>query len=562
MDWVQTYDPLGSVWLSTLMAMLPIVGLLGLLSAGLDAAKSALAGLLIALVVAIWGFGMPLSAAFAAAEYGALFGLLPIGWIVVAAVFLFHLTVRAGQFDVVKHSVAALSPDRRIQALLIAFCFGTFIEGAAGFGTPVAICAALMIGLGFSPLYAAGLALLANTSPVAFGALGTPIITLAKISGLDEMALCQMAGRQLPLFSLIVPAWLVAVMSGWRGVVGCWPAIVVCGGSFAALQFAMSNFHGPALVDVVGGLGSLITLAIMLRFWQPKEIWRFPDETAQGKAADDVRLSTGQILYAWMPWVFLSIFVFAWGWPSIKTTLNGGPSDHPNALSGYTKIAWPIAGLHNKVYRTSPVAPVTEGSDRAAEGEKAIMEVPWLSTTGTGIFFAAILTAFWLRISPASFVQQFNKTLYEMRWALFTIACMLALAFTTKYCGSDATMGLAFTRTGPLYPFFAPLLGWLGVALTGSDTSSNALFGSLQRITAEQLSLNPVLIVASNSTGGVMGKMIDAQSIVVAAVATDQKGGEGRILRFVFLHSVVLAALVGLLTLAQAYVLTWMIPGQ
>ena len=562
MDWVQIYDPLGSSWLSTILAMLPIVALLGLLSAGLDAAKSALAGLLIALAVAIFGFGMPVTAALAAAEYGALFGLLPIGWIVVAAVFLFHLTVKSGQFEVVKQSVAALSPDRRVQALLIAFCFGTFIEGAAGFGTPVAICAALMIGLGFSPLYAAGLALIANTSPVAFGALGTPIITLAKVSGLDEMALCQMAGRQLPFFSLIVPAWLVAVMSGWRGVLGCWPAIVVCGGSFAFLQFIMSNFHGPGLVDVVGGLGSLVTLAIMLRFWQPKEIWRFPDEAVKEKATDPVRLTAGQVVYAWMPWVFLSLFVFAWGWPSIKTALNGGPQDHLNGLSGYTKFVWPIAGLHNKVYRTSPVAVVPEGSDRAVDGEKAVMEVPWLSTTGTGIFLAAILTACWLRISPGNFVRQFYSTLYEMRLALFTIACMLALAFTTKYCGSDATMGLAFTRTGPLYPFFAPLLGWLGVALTGSDTSSNALFGSLQRITAEQLSLNPILIVASNSTGGVMGKMIDAQSIVVAAVATQQKGGEGRILRFVFLHSIVLAALVGLLTLAQAYALTWMIPGQ
>jgi lactate permease len=560
MDWVQVYDPLGSPLWSTVLAALPIIALLGLLAGGLDAWKSALAGLAIALAVAIFGFGMPTVSALASAGYGACFGLLPIGWIVVAAVFLFHLTVKAGQFEIVKRSVAALSPDRRIQALLIAFCFGTFIEGAAGFGTPVAICAALMIGLGFSPLYAAGLALIANTSPVAFGALGTPIITLAKVSGLDEMKLCQMAGRQLPLFSLIVPAWLVVVMSGWRGLIGCWPAVVVCGGTFALLQFGMVNFHGPTLVDVVGGLGSLIVLAVMLRFWQPKTIWRFPDESAAAENTTELPLTTAQVVQAWMPWVFLSILVFVWGWPSVQQELNGGSTDRPNALAGYTKFTIAVPRLHQLVYRTAPVAPVAEGKDRADEPEKAIYEIPWLSTTGTGIFLAAILTALWLGISIPVFVAQFGRTVWEMRWALCTIAAMLALAFTTKYGGSDATMGLAFTHTGPLYPFFAPLLGWLGVALTGSDTSSNALFGSLQRITAEQLGLNPVLIVASNSTGGVMGKMIDAQSIVVAAVATEQKGGEGRILRFVFLHSIVLAALVGTLTMAQAYLLTWMIP--
>ena len=560
MTWVQVYDPVGSPLVSTLLAGLPIIALLGLLAVGLDAAKSALVGLLIALAVAVFGFGMPASVALASAGYGACFGLLPIGWIVVAAVFLFHLTVKSGQFEIVKRSVAALSPDRRVQALLIAFCFGTFIEGAAGFGTPVAICAALMIGLGFSPLYAAGLALIANTSPVAFGALGTPIITLAKVSGLNEMQLCQMAGRQLPLFSLIVPAWLVVVMSGWRGLIGCWPAVVVCGGTFASLQFMMANFHGPALVDVVGGLGSLIVLAVMLRVWQPREIWRFPDETATGELTEPP-LTRGQLVKAWVPWVFLSVLVFAWGWPSVKTTLDGGTASQPNVLAGWTKFSLPIPRLHQVVYRTVPVAAVAPGSDRAAEPVKAVLEIPWLSTTGTGIFLASILTAMWLGIFPREFVIQFGRTLWEMRWALFTIAAMLALAFTTKYGGSDATLGLAFTRTGPWYPFFAPLLGWLGVALTGSDTSSNALFGSLQRITAEQLGLNPILIVASNSTGGVMGKMIDAQSIVVAAVATEQKGGEGKILRFVFLHSVVLAALVGALTLAQAYVLTWMIPG-
>ncbi len=560
MEWVQVYDPLGSPWLSTLMAGLPIVVLLGLLVAGQSAPRAAVAGLIVALAVAIGGFGMPAAAAGAAAVYGACFGLLPIGWIVLSAVFLYHLTVRSGQFDIVKRSVAAISPDRRMQALLIAFSFGTFVEGAAGFGTPVAISAALMIGLGFSPLYAAGLALLANTSPVAFGALGTPITTLAKISGIDEMALSQMAGRQLPLFSLIVPAWLVATMAGWRGVLGCWPAILVCGGSFAVIQFLAANFHGPTLVDVVGGLGSLLALTVFLRFWQPREVWRFADEAGAPAETQHPPLTRGQITYAWFPWVLLSLFVFLWGGPGFRTFLNGGDPAHPNLLAGISRVSFDTPALHHKIFRTAPVVAVPEGSDRAAEPEKASYDFNWLSTTGTGIFLAAVLSAFWLRVSVVDFFRELASTIGKMRWALATIACMLALAFVTKYSGSDATLGLAFTRTGAFYPFFAPLLGWLGVALTGSDTSSNALFGSLQRITAEQLGLNPVLIVASNSTGGVMGKMIDAQSIVVAAVATEQTGGEGQILRFVLWHSVILACLVGLLTLAQAYWLPWMIP--
>jgi lactate permease len=561
MPWIQSYDPMGAAWLSSVVAGVPILLLLGLLVCGVSAPVAALAGLASALVVAIAAYQMPALMAMASAGYGACFGLLPIGWIVFSAVFLYHLTVRTGQFDVVKRSVAAISPDRRMQALLIAFSFGTFIEGAAGFGTPVAISAALLIGLGFRPLYAAGLALIANTSPVAFGALGTPIITLAKVSGLNEMALSQMAGRQLPLFSLVIPAWLVATMAGWKGLRGCWPAIAVCGGSFAAIQFVTSNFHGPCLVDVFGGVGSMVALAVFLRFWQPKEIWRFPDEAPQASGANEPPLSGKQVAHAWVPWVLLSLMVFLWGWPTWKTALNGGSPDKPNVLAGTTKFTFDVPHLHELVYRSGRVANQPLDSDPAKEPEKAQFELNWLSTTGTGIFLAAVLSAFWLKVAPGVFLRQFLETLFRVRWALFTIACMLALAFTTKYCGSDATMGLAFTHTGWLYPFFAPMLGWLGVALTGSDTSANALFGSLQRITAEQLGLNPILIVASNSTGGVMGKMIDAQSIVVAAVATEQPGHEGQILRFVFFHSLVLAALMGLLTLLQAYVFPWMIPG-
>jgi lactate permease len=576
-EWVQVYNPCGSALCSTLMAGLPIVLLLGLLLSGLSAPRAAATALGAALAVAIYGFGMPVSAAFAAAGYGACFGLLPIGWIVFCAVFLFQLTVRAGQFEIVKRSVASISPDRRIQALMIAFSFGTFLEGAAGFGTPVAISAALMIGIGFSPLYAAGLALMANTAPVAFGALGMPIITLAKVSGLNEMALSQMAGRQLPLFSLIVPVWLVATMSGWKGVKGCWPAILVCGGSFASIQFLVSNFHGPTLVDVFGGVGSLVILTVFLHFWQPKETWRFPDEKdvsidgacehapcGKEPSIDNSSLpllKPRQVANAWTPWLLLSVMVFLWGWPAWKTALDGGTADNPNALQGIGKLSLPVAGLHNLIYRAAPIAIVSPGSHRATVPEPAEYDFNWLSATGTSIFLAAALSAVWMRLGPAVFLDEFCSTLFRVRWALMTIACMLALAFVTKYSGADATLGLAFTRTGWFYPFFAPLLGWLGVALTGSDTSANALFGSLQRITAEQLHLNSVLIVASNSTGGVMGKMIDAQSIVVAAVATGQSGNEGQILRFVFLHSLVLAILIGLLTILQAYVLPWMIPG-
>jgi lactate permease len=589
MEWVQNYDPLGSAIWSPLTAGLPIFVLLGLLIAGAPAPRAALAGLVTALVVAIGIFRMPLAPAFAAAACGGCFGLLPIGWIVLNAVFLYHLTVRTGQFDIVKRSVTAVSPDQRMQALLIAFSFGSFLEGAAGFGTPVAISAALLIGLGFSPLYAAAVALLANTSPVAFGGLGLPIMTLAKVSGLNDFALGQMAGRQLTFFSLIIPVWLVAMMAGWKGVKGCWPAILVCGGTYAIAQFCISNWYGPALVNIVGGIASLVVTAVFLQFWQPKEIWRFPEKekTEEELSTKDTKstkeeegrekeeredrwdgsctagpcpLTPRQVAYAWMPWIILSLMIFAWGMPAWKDFLNGGKPEQPGLLHDIGKITIEVPYLHNLVYRTAPVVKVPPGADRAENPEPAQFDFNWLSTTGTSIFLAAIVSAFWLRVSPRIFWSEFVITLYRVRWALMTIACMLALAFTTKYSGADATMGLAFTRTGWFYPFFAPLLGWLGVALTGSDTSCNALFGSLQRITADQLGLNPILIVTSNSTGGVMGKMIDAQSIVVAAVATEQSGGEGRILRFIFLHSLVLAVMVGLLTLAQAYWLTWMIP--
>ena len=569
MEWVQNYDPLGQPMLSSLLAAVPSFVLLGLLLAGMPAIRAAAAGLATAVVVSIAAFKMPVSAVAAAACYGGCFGLMPIGWIILSAVFFFQLTIRSGQFDIVKRWVTTISPDRRMQALLIAFCFGTLLEGVAGFGAPVAISAALLIGVGFPPFYAAVLTLLANTAPVAFGSLGIPIIALADVSGIDKMALAQMAGRQLPLFAVLIPAWMVGIMSGWKGIKACWPAILVCGGSYGLLQFLISNYRGLMVVGIVSGFGSLGAMVVFMRFWRPKDVWRFPGEPVTSpvssndsrgqSAAHPAGLSPAAVAYAWAPWVLLALVVIAWG--SCQKILDGVNLDEShNALHGISKRSIPVRYLDGLVYRTGPVVNVPSGSNHAEKAEKAVYDLNWLSTPGTGIFLAAILAAIWLRIGARAFVAEFIATLVRIRWALVTIACMLALAYVTRYSGADATMGLAFTRTGWLYPLFAAMLGWVGVAVTGSDTSCNALFGSLQRITAEQLHLNSTLIVASNSTGGVMGKMIGAQTIVVAAAATGQSGGEGKILRFIFIHSLILALLVGLLTLAQAYWLTWMIP--
>jgi lactate permease len=584
MEWVQTYDPLGNAWLSTLAAALPIILLLATLALlEWKAHWAALTGLAAALLISIVIYGMPVQTALATAVYGAAYGLFPIGWIIVNAVFLYSLTVKTGQFEIVKQSVARLSPDRRIQALLIAFSFGAFIEGAAGFGTPVAITAALLMGLGFTPLYAAGLSLIANTSPVAYGAIGTPILTLGAVTGIDPQLLSAMAGRQLPIVSLIVPAWLVVTMSGWHGLRGVWPAVLVCGGSFAIVQFAWSNFVGPELVDIMGGLVSLACLAIFCKLWAPRQAWDFPEAAAVPLAASAKATATTavgvlpqpSVIRAWMPWVFLSIFVTAWGIAPVKAFLNAGPAGFARYQSARVapaphpilSPAIDVPSLHRMVFREHPVevdavdrARMSDPAYKSKRAEAARFTFNWISATGTAILLAALATALFLRIPSRVVLATAAETFHRMRWPLVTIAFMLSLGFVTRYGGTDATLGLAFTKTGVLYPFFAALLGWLGVALTGSDTSSNVLFGSLQKITAQQLGLNPILITTANSTGGVMGKMIDAQSIVVATAATDQHGQEGRILRFVFWHSIALAIIMGIIVMLQAYVFPWMVP--
>ena len=560
MAWIQTYDPLGQPWLSTAAAALPIVLLLAALGAlEWPAHRAALLGLLAALGVSVFVYGMPPGTAAATALYGAAYGFLPIGWIVLNAVFLYSLTVATGQFELLKNSVGRLSSDRRIQALLVAFAFGAFIEGASGFGTPVAICSALLIGLGFTPLYAAGLSLIANTAPVAFGAIGTPILTLAAVTGIPASTIGMMAGRQLPFVSLIVPAWLVVTMSGWRGLRSVWPAVAVCGGTFALVQFAWSNFVGVELVDIAGGLAAIAALAAFCRVWQPRDRWTSADVAAPIVVAPaaPVAPARGAVTRAWMPWVFLSIAVIVWGLPAVKGTLNKG------ALAP----AWKVPLVHRQIFRDYPVVAARVDATRIADpayqnerGEPAMFTVNWASATGTAILLAAIASALYLRVPFAQFLAVGGATVRRMLAPLATIMLMLALGFVTRYGGTDATLGLAFTRTGWLYPFFATLLGWLGVALTGSDTSSNVLFGSLQKITAQQLGFNPVLIVTANSTGGVMGKMIDAQSIVVATASTGQSGQEGRILRFVFWHSVALATIMGVIVMLQAYVFPRMVP--
>ena len=544
MTWQQIYDPFGNMYISTLLAAVPVVVMLVCLGfLHIKAHIAAGLGLIAAIVVAVFAYGMPAEMAGRAALYGGFTGLLPIGWIVLNIIFLQQLAEQNGSFKVLQDSLSGITEDRRLQLLLIAFCFGAFFEGAAGFGTPVAVTAGILIGLGFSPLAASGLSLIANTAPVAFGALGTPVITLAKVHGYDLMEVTAMIGRQLPFFSLLVPFWLIWAFAGRKAMMEVWPAILVTGLSFAIPQYLVSNFIGPELVDIIAAIVSMVCLVLFLRVWQPKRIWTSPSMKGNDVSAHEAKPPAPVVIHeraalirAWTPWLILSVFVFVWGLPPVKAWLNSifAPS-------------FPMAGLHNLIEKVPPVVPTPHK-------ESAVYVLNLLSATGTGILISAIISALIMKYNPVEIFKTFFRTLWLVRYSLLTIVLMLALGTLTRYSGTDTTLGLAFANSGVFYPFFGTLMGWIGVAMTGSDTASNVLFGGMQKVAAEQLGLSPNLMGAANSSGGVMGKMIDAQSIVVASTATKWFNHEGDILRYVFFHSIVLACLVGLFVTLQAYV--------
>ncbi len=553
MNWSQNYAPVVNIGVSALIAMLPVVTLLGLLAFWhVRAHRAALAGLALAVAIAIGVYRMPPQLALTATVFGAAYGLFPIGWIILNAIFIYTLSVETGQFTVLQNQVAGLTRDRRVQALLIAFSFGSFIEGAAGFGAPVAITGALLIGLGFHPLEAAKLALIGNTAPVAFGAVGTPLLALASTTNLDLLRLSSMVGRQLSIFSVLVPFWLVAAQAGWRGMLGVWPACLVTGLSFGVTQLVVSNYYGPTLVGIASALVSMAALVIWMRFWKPAEEQRAGDgEVAENSPADGTAKSPAW--KAWLPWILLSLFVFAWGFPAVKSWHTRSAKA---VLDGWYAPKLPVVLLDHHVFRVPPV--VAE-----SKAEEAVFTFNALSATGTALLLAGILAGFCLGVGPRELARIYWRTLCRVRISLLTIAVMLALGYTTRYSGTDTTMGLALAATGGLFPFFSPLIGWLGVALTGSDTASNVLFGNLQQVTATQLHLPPVLMASANSAGGVMGKMVDAQSIVVASVATGGRPDSpdaGTVLRAVFWHSLALAVLMGFLVMLQAHVWKWMIP--
>ena len=537
MIWAQNYDPFGHWFLSTLVAALPVVVLLSALAIfRIKAHFAALMGLAASMIVAVFLFGMPAKLSGITAVYGAVYGFFPIGWIVLNVIFMYDLNCQSGRFKILQESLLGVTQDRRLQLVLIAFAFGAFFEGACGFGTPVAVTAAILIGMGFKPLQASGLSLIANTAPVAFGAIGTPLIALQGVTQLNLLQLSGMAGRILPFFSILVPFWLLWAFCGFEGMIEVWPATLVAGLFFAIPQFLVSNYHGPWLVDVVASVCSMAALTILLLKWHPKRVWGLEGHEADRAARGQHGYSAGKVASAWVPWVILSVIVFLWGLPSVKA-----------ALDKISIFRIPVSGLHNLIQRVPPVV-------LKPTAEPAVFVLNWITASGTGILLAALLSGFVMGFGPLQMIRQYGKTLYKVRFSLLTISAMMAIGFMTRFSGLDATMGLAFAKTGRLYPFFGTLLGWLGVALTGSDTSSNVLFGSLQKISATQVGVSPILMAAANSCGGVMGKMIDAQSIVVASTATEWYGHEGDILRYVFFHSIALASLVGALVFLQAYV--------
>ena len=562
--WQQIYDPMGNIWLSSAIALIPIIFFF--LALAVFRLKGSVAGtitVILALLVALFLYQMPVTLALSSAIYGFFYGLWPIAWIIIGAVFLYKVTVKTGQFDIIRSSILSLTEDQRLQMLLVGFAFGTFLEGAAGFGAPVAITAALLVGLGFKPLYAAGLCLIVNTAPVAFGAMGIPIIVAGQVSGVETHAISQMVGRQLPFIVPIVLVWIMAIMDGWRGVRETFPAIVVGGGSFAIAQFLTSNYIGPELPDITAAIASLVSLTLLFKVWQPKHVFRFEnqvdgknqmgDNTSVSAPLPTTHYSPAQIIKAWMPFVILTAMVSLWSIKPFKDLFVKGKNGHPDGALVDMVMSINVPYLHNAVQKLPPV--VTKITDYAA-----IYKFDWFSATGTAIVLAAIISIVMLKMRPKEALSTFGETVKELRTPIYSIGMVLAFAFIANYSGLSATLALALAHTGKAFTFFSPFLGWLGVFLTGSDTSANALFAALQATTAQQIGVPEVLLVAANTSGGVTGKMISPQSIAIACAATGLVGKESDLFRFTVKHSIIFTIMMGVLITLQAYVVPWMIP--
>ena len=551
-QWQQIYDPMGNIWLSSAIALIPIIFFF--LALAVFRMKGSVAGtitVVLALLVSLFAYQMPTTMAFASMIYGFLYGLWPIAWIIIGAVFLYKISVKTGQFDIIRSSILSITEDQRLQMLFVGFAFGTFLEGAAGFGAPVAITAALLVGLGFKPLYAAGLCLIVNTAPVAFGAMGIPIIVAGQVSGVDTMEISQMVGRQLPFMVIIVLFWIMAIMDGWRGVKETWPAVIVGGGSFAIAQYLTSNFVGPELPDITAAIAALVSLTILLKYWKPKHIFRFENEegvqTIDLEAERKKKYSIAQIAKAWSPFAILTVMVTIWSVKPFKDLFAKDGALHDMVFS--IKVPY----LHQMIQKLPPVVPEIKDYD-------AIYKFDWFSATGTAIMFAAIITIIYLKMKPKDALVTFAETVNELKIPIYSIGMVLAFAFIANYSGMSATLALALAHTGKAFTFFSPFLGWLGVFLTGSDTSANALFSALQATTAQQIGVPEVLLVAANTSGGVTGKMISPQSIAIACAAVGLVGKESDLFRFTVKHSISFTVMIGIIITLQAYVFPWMIP--
>ena len=551
-SWQQIYDPMANIWLSSAIALIPIVFFfLALAIFRLKGSVAATITVALALLVALFAYQMPAATAFASLVYGFFYGLWPIAWIIIGAVFLYKISVKTGQFNIIRSSILSITEDQRLQMLLVGFAFGTFLEGAAGFGAPVAITAALLVGLGFKPLYAAGLCLIVNTAPVAFGAMGIPIIVAGQVSGVDTMEISQMVGRQLPFMVPIVLFWIMGIMDGWRGIKETWPAVIVAGGSFALAQYLTSNFVGPELPDITAAIAALVSLTILLKFWKPKHIFRF--SATEGNMDDSLwadqqqQYSLGQIAKAWSPFMILTVMVTIWSIKPFKDLFSKDGALHDWVIS------IPVPYVHQLVQKMPPVVAEIKDYD-------AIFKFDWFSATGTAIFIAALITILFLKMQPKQAVLTFAETLNELKTPIYSIGMVLAFAFIANYSGMSATLALALAHTGKAFTFFSPFLGWIGVFLTGSDTSANALFAALQATTAQQIGVPEVLLVAANTSGGVTGKMISPQSIAIACAAVGLVGKESDLFRFTVKHSIVFTIMMGIIITLQAYVFPWMIP--